>query len=389
MNTIIRGIQAVRADLDPKAVLTDLTKAFAEFKAGSDSRIDHLERLVARGGHSYGGDGGGLGNDNSPAKAEHVKAFDAWFRFGVDAGLKDKEVQAGLRTNSDPDGGYLVPETLDRNLDRVASSAVAMRRLANIVTISEGEYKRPISQGGTGAGWVGETDDRNATDSPGLAMFNPAWCELSCMPEVTQKLLDLAGFDVGAWLVDEIGIAENELEGAAFITGNGVGRPKGILAYETVANASWSFGKVGFVVSGSASALNSSDRLIDLQHALRPVYRQNGVFLMNDTTWSIVRKFKDGDGAYIWRPGLEPGAPDMLLGKPVEIDDFMPNIGAGAFPIAFGDFTRAYTIGNHTAGRRLIRDELTRKGWVRFYMSKRVFGGLHNTEAIKLLKVAA
>jgi HK97 family phage major capsid protein len=305
-------------------------------------------------------------------------------------GLLGLEIQAGLRTNSDPDGGFLVPDALSTELGpdlerkrlRCGGWPIWLR-------FSAGDYQRPISQGGAVAGWVGETDTRAETGSPGLAMFAPPWSEVYALPEVTQKLLDLSSFDVAAWLIDEISISENELEGAAFILGDGVGKPKGILRYDTVANASWTFGKVGYIPSGHATLLNSADTLIDLQHSLKPVYRQAATWLMNDATWALIRKFKDGDGNYLWRPGLEKGAPDMLLGKPVEIDDNMPAIGAGAYPLAFGDFQRAYTIGGHTAGRRLLRDPLTKKGWVKFYSSKRVFGGLHNSEAVKLLKIAA
>lgn len=379
---------------DLTSTINAIGEAVQDFKGIYDkklsevtSQLDAIETAVARGEYQ-GGTRSSKDSAFGPGAREHAKAFDAWFRRGIDNGLAGLEIQAGLRTNSDPDGGFLVPETLSRELDRISSASLAMRRLANQVTISEGDYQRPISQGGAVAGWVGETDTREETGSPGLAMFCPPWCEVYALPEVTQKLLDLAGFDVGAWLTEEIGISENDLEGAAFISGNGVGRPKGILAYDTVANASWSFGKVGYIPSGHATMLNSADTLIDLQHALKPVYRQNGVFLMNDNTWSVIRKFKDGEGNYLWRPGLEKGAPDMLLGKPVEIDDNMPAIGTNASPIAFGDFKRAYTIGGHTAGRRLLRDALTKKGWVKFYSSKRIFGGLHNSEAIKLLKIA-
>lgn len=396
MNTVrIRGIQSVKAELDPKAVLANLQSSWDEFKVKNDldrkklsdveNQLNAIETAVARSQFP----GGTRSSSLDPgAKAEHFKAFDDWFRRGVDNGLGGLEIKAGLRTSSDPDGGFMVPDEIDKNLNRISSASVAMRRLANLVTLSEGNYQRPISLGGAVSGWVGELETRNDTDSPSLAMFSPPWCEVYAMPETTQKLLDLASFDVGAWLVDEISISENELEGEAFILGDGVGKPKGILRYDAVENADWEFGKVGYITSGHAALMNSSDRLIDLQHSLKPVYRQNAVWLMADSTWSVIRKLKDGDNNYLWKPGLEKGAPDMLLGKPVEIDDNMPSIGADAFPVALGDWKRAYTIGGHTAGRRLLRDPLTKKGWCKYYSSKRVFGGSHNTEAYKLLKIA-
>jgi HK97 family phage major capsid protein len=291
-----------------------------------------------------------------------------------------------MSTLSDPDGGFLVPIEMDKKIERLATDAVAMRRLANVKTTT-GEYKKPISAGGASGGWVAEKGDRDETDTPELKLFAPAMSELYALPEVTQKLLDMSDFDVAEWLIEEINDVFVSMEGAAFITGNAVGKPKGILAYDTVANASWEWGKIGYVAGGNASLLNDVDALIDLQHALKPVYRRNGIWLMNDTTLSVVRKLKDGDGNYIWRPGLTDGAPDMLLGKPVEVDDNMPDIGADAYPIAFADFKRAYTIVDHKAGIRLLRDPYTKKGYVKFYTTKRVAGGVSNHQAIKLLKI--
>jgi len=332
--------------------------------------------------------GGGSSRTNLAEAKEHEKAFLAWARKGGnESALRDLEVQASMSTLSDPDGGFLVPVEMDKKIERLATDAVAMRRLANVKTTT-GEYKKPISAGGASGGWVAEKGDRDETDTPELKLFAPAMSELYALPAVTSKLLDMSDFDVAEWLIEEINDVFVSMEGAAFITGNAVGKPKGILAYDTVANASWEWGKIGYVAGGNASLLNDVDALINLQHALKPVYRRNGIWLMNDTTLSVVRKLKDGDGNYIWRPGLTDGAPDMLLGKPVEVDDNMPDIGADAYPIAFADFKRAYTIVDHKAGIRLLRDPYTRKGHVKFYATKRVAGGVSNHQAIKLLKIA-
>ncbi len=155
-----------------------------------------------------------------------------------------------------------------------------------------------------------------------------------------------------------------------------------------VANASWVYGKTGYIAGGHASLLNNVDKLFDLQHALKPAYIQNAVWLMNDNTFNVIRKFKDGEGNYLWRPGLQDKAPDTLLGKPIVIDDNMPDIGANAYPIAFGDFKRAYTIVDHVSGTRLLRDPYTTKGFVNFYVTKRLAGGISNYEALKFMKIA-
>jgi len=155
-----------------------------------------------------------------------------------------------------------------------------------------------------------------------------------------------------------------------------------------VANASYAWGKVGYIAGGHATLLNSADKLIDLQHALKAVYRNGAVFLMADSTVNTVRKMKDGEGNYLWRPGLAENAPDTLLGKPIEVDDNVDAIGANKYPIFFGNFKRAYLIVDRL-GTRVLRDPYSAKPYVAFYTTKRVGGGIVMYEAIKALKIAA
>jgi HK97 family phage major capsid protein len=145
---------------------------------------------------------------------------------------------------------------------------------------------------------------------------------------------------------------------------------------------------VGFTVSGHATLLNNADKLVDVQHSLKSVYRNGALWLMNDTTCGKIRVLKDGDGNYLWRPGLTEGKPDSLLGKPVEYDDNLDDIGAGKFPLFFGNFKRAYLIIDRI-GIRILRDPYTSKGNVLFYCTKRVGGGIVMFEALKALKISA
>ena len=192
--------------------------------------------------------GGGSSRTDLAAAREHEKAFLAWARKGGnESALRDLEVQASMSTLSDPDGGFLVPVEMEKKIERLATDAVAMRRLANVKTTT-GEYKKPISAGGASGGWVAEKGDRDdETDTPELKLFAPAMSELYALPAVTSKLLDTSDFDVAEWLIEEINDVFVSMEGAAFITGNAVGKPKGLLAYDTVANASWEWGKIGYV----------------------------------------------------------------------------------------------------------------------------------------------
>jgi len=376
-----------------KEMLEQFNAAFIEFRGRNDQRIlalernlDGLETAIAKA--QFPG-GGGNGRLSSVSAREHQDKFLAWARKGTDPdGLRGLEIQAALSTDVDPSGGFLVPDEMEQSIERLAQSSVAMRRLARLVT-AKGEYQKPLSKGGATGGWVAERGARAETDTPELDLFSPPFCEIYAMPKATQKLLDMSSFDIAAWLTEEVGDVFTATEGQGFITGNGVGEVKGIIDPALmVADASWTYGKTGYIAGGHATLLNNADKLIDLQHALKPMYRDNASWLMSDTTFAIIRKFKDGEGNYLWRPGLLADAPDILLGKPVFIDDYMPSIGENAYPIAFGDFRRAYTIVDHVAGTRMLRDPYSEKGYVLFYTIKRVAAGISNYEAVKFLKIA-
>jgi HK97 family phage major capsid protein len=205
---------------------------------------------------------------------------------------------------------------------------------------------------------------------------------------VTQIALDDAFMDLASWLADEVSIEFAEQEGDAFINGNGVEKPHGIGNYTMIANASYAWGKIGFVTSGHASLLNNADKLMNLEFALKTIYLNGASFLMNRSTAGVIRQLKDGDGNYLWRPGLDAGAPNTLFGYPVNLDDNVAAIGAGNFPVFFGNFKRAYLILDRM-GIRVLRDPYTSKGNVLFYTTKRVGGGIVMFEAIKALKISA
>lgn len=328
---------------------------------------------------------------NTGPKAEHAKAFEAWFRHGGEERLeavKKLQVSAGLSTLSDPDGGYIVaPPEFDKAIERVAGTISVMRQLATVRTIGVNEYKKIVNSGGTSSGWVAEKETRSETDTPTLKQITINMKEVYAEPGATQLSLDDTFMDLAAWLADEVSVEFSEEEGSAFITGDGVAKPRGIAGYDFVANASYAWGKVGYIAGGHATLLNNADKLIALQHSLKSVYRNGATFLMNDATCEKIRTLKDGEGNYIWRPGLIEASPDSLLGKPVAYDDNVSDIGAGAYPLFFGNFKRAYLVLDRI-GIRVLRDPYTSKGNVLFYTTKRVGGGMIMHEALKALKIA-
>lgn len=294
-----------------------------------------------------------------------------------------------MNTGADPDGGFLVDVEMDAAIDRVVDADVAMRRMATVRTIGEASYKKLVKTSGLTAGAVGEGDD--SSESAGLK-----YSEIEIKPHrvyvepwVTNEMLEDAEYDLEMDLTDEAGIAFAEYEGNAFINGAGVAGPRGFLQYTAVANASYAWGKVGFVVTGASgdfAASNPGDAIIGLQHALRSRYRNGAAFLCNDATLSKIRQMKDGSGAfYLWQPDPSAGFGGRLLGAPVEIDDYMPSAGANNMLMAYGNWRRGYAIVDRR-GVSLHRDSVTKKGVTKFHFSKRVGGGVINFEAIKLLK---
>jgi len=320
---------------------------------------------------------------------EHKSAFERYVRKGDVSGLDRFEVKA-LSTQSDPDGGYLVPRETEQAIDRVLAKASPIRAIATVRNIGAASYRKPVTTTGANSGWVGESASRTETNAPSLSVIEFPTMELYAMPSATQGLLDDAHVNVEDWLASEVQIVFAEQEGAAFINGDGVNKPRGLLTYTTVADASWAWGSIGYIASGGAGAFassNPSDALVDLAYAPRQGYRANGSWVMNRKTEAQIRKLKDGQGNYIWAPGAVAGDPATLFGYPVSEAEDMPDIAANSFSIAFGDFKRGYLVVDRV-GVRVLRDPYSAKPFVLFYTTKRVGGGVQNFEAIKLMKFA-
>lgn len=324
--------------------------------------------------------------------AEYKAAQDKYLRKGID-GLTEAEKKT-INVGTSTQGGFLVGEEMEAGIDRVVRRYSAMRQVARVITIGSASYKKLVKTSGTsGASRGGET----TTPSNGTS---PTWVELEFKPgtyvseqRITSEALEDATQDVGADLEMEMGIEFAEMEGTDFISGNGINGPRGLTDYTNIANASYAWGSVGYVASGHASSWassNPSDYLIDLVHSLKRQYRAGASFLMNDATLGSIRKLKDGQGNYLWgmtKDSFMAGAVGTLLGYSVVTDDFMADIGASAYPIAFGDFKQAYYV-IERKGVAVLRDPATAFPAVRFLARRRVGGGIAKFEAVKLFKIA-
>ncbi len=331
-----------------------------------------------------------IGGATSAQMLERKEAFERYVRRGDENDLRTIEAKA-MSYGSDPDGGFLVPDEIDTEIGRRLSSLSPIRSIATVRQVSGAVLKKPFAVSGMAVGWVGETAARPQTNTAQLAELSFPTMELYAMPAATASLLEDSAVDIEAWIASEVEIAFAEQESAAFIAGDGVNKPRGLLDYDTVAETAWTWDSIGTVATGSAGALDAdapSDVLIDTIYALKAGYRQNASFVMNRKTQAAIRKIKDADGNYIWQPPATAGARAALMGFPVVEAEDMPDIEADATPIAFGDFRRGYMIVDRT-GVRILRDPYSAKPYVLFYTTKRVGGGVQDFDAIKLVKFSA
>lgn len=319
------------------------------------------------------------------AAREYKEGFLKFMRKGDASAIETKAVN----TTTDSDGGFAVPEELDRQILEIERDMSPMRSVCNTISVSTPDYKKLVNLGGAASGWVGEDSARPETGSPSLAQISAFMGEIYANPSATQQSLDDVFFNAEAWLTAEVAQEFSEKEGQAFLSGDGTNKPKGLLAYTLAATAddSRAFGTIQNKVAASATALDA-DELLDLVYALKAGYRRNASWMMNKLTIAEARKLKDTTGAYLWQPSLQAGQPSTLMGYAVNENDDMATLAANANGVLFGDFRRAYTIVDRI-GTRVLRDPYTNKPYVHFYTTRRTGGMLTDSNAVKVLTMAA
>lgn len=329
---------------------------------GLADRLDALDVRTQR-------PGSGAGNGERP----ETRAFTSYLRRGeTGAGV---EMRALSLAGSG--GGYLAPEQFIAEIIRNLVQFSPIRQYARILTISASEARMPKRTGTLTAAWVGETTDRAET-APTYGEVTLTPYEIACYSDISNALLEDSAFSLDAELAFDLAEEFGRIEGAAFVSGDGTGKPAGIFVDADVET----------VPSGAAATI-TSDSLIDLYHALPGFYAANAVWGMNRGTIAAVRKLKDADGAYLWTDTLAAGNPPTILGRPVvELPD-APDIAAGAEPILFGDLKQAYLIVDRVS-LGVLRDpySIATKGQTRFHARRRVGGAVVKPEAVKRLTIA-
>jgi HK97 family phage major capsid protein len=382
---------ALHPGAEVKSAMTGFLKEFSGFQAEVKTALQQQEErmtMLDRKQMIYG-------RPALSAAAEvdvpHKKAFNAYLRSGDDDGLRGLVLEGkALNTTVNGDGGFLVdPQTAD-SIKSILVSTSSIRAIANVVNVEASSFDVLIDRSEVGSGWATELAAQTETSTPAIERISIRLHELSAMPKASQRLLDDSAFDVEGWLASKIATRFIRAEAAAFVSGDGVDKPKGFLLPGKLPNATWAWGSLGYVATGAAgdfAPTNAADAIINLVYALSANYRANAHFVMNSKTAGAVRKMKDADGRFLWSDGLAAGEPARLMGYGVLIAEDMPDIAANAYAIAFGDFASGYTIAERP-DLRVMRDPFSAKPHVLFYATKRVGGDVSDYAAIKLLKFA-
>lgn len=330
---------------------------------------------------------------DTAAYAAYCADFSAYMRARSQPdGSVPFTIQSAMQTGSDVDGGYLVPVTTDSRIIKRVYETSALRDLATVITIGGKELAIPRDEGEFGhGGWVGETTAPTETTTSTFGEQKIFVHEMIAEPRATQTMLEDAAFDIEGWIAGKVGDKFGRVEATAFFTGNGVGKPRGLLTYGA---GTWTDGNptttgvIEQINSGHATAV-TADGLYNLVFSLKDHYTTNASFLMKRLTVRDILKLKDGNGQYLWQMGdIKAGQPSTLLSYSVKRAEDMPTIGASALAIAFGDMKQAYTVVDRL-GINVIRDNLTSKPYVKYYTRRRVGGDVVNFEAVKLQKISA
>lgn len=325
--------------------------------------------------------------ENQVKRSEVDEAFLQYVRNEKRLSTKQYELletnQKALSSFSDSAGGYLVVPFIDTAITRALTTISSMRTVATVKNISTDTYIKPSALGSAEVYWADRDHEPVETGLGTYGNLTIRVNKLVAYPKISEDLLEDAVIDIAAEVVDAITNAFSEAEEAAFVAGDGVGQPLGILSLP----AGTTFGTTVEQIPSLDANLITTDALTNLVYGLGDAYAANARFMMRSATVGAIRKLTDETGNALWTPayGTEPAT---IMGYPVVRNKYMPAVAAGALPIAFGDFRRGYIVVDRR-GVRVLRDPYTSKPFVKFYTTKRVGGGVDNTEAYKLLKIAA
>jgi len=341
----------------------------------TDERLSKMEADMSCAG------GKATGSDEQQSKENDLKYSKAMISF-IRKGVELTQEEKALSVGHDPDGGYWVSPTHSSQIIKKIFETSPMRQVAGYETIGTDALDMPEDINDMAGGWSGEVASRSETDTAEIGLRRIPVHELSAMPKATQKLLDDAVINVESWLAMKQGDKFSRLENTAFVTGTGAGQPRGFATYDS---GTTNPGQIERLTTAANDTLDDVD-LVSMLYKLKAPYRLNSTWAFNRNTLATISKIQDGQGRFVFQPGLQAGAPSSLLGRPmIEFND-MADDANGTLPVAIADWKQAYTVVDRR-GITILRDPYSSKPHILFYTTKRVGGDVMNFEAIKLMVI--
>ena len=357
-------------------------KEFAEKLA---ERLDRIEAAMNRKG-VRGAAGSGDKDEQLVLRKAAFFAALKWQGLSVHSPMGKSIEQAlspdefkALTVSQDTAGGFLAPPEYVADILTDVVEWSPIRALCATRSTTRNELQIPRRTGTASASWVGETGTRSETTNPSFGLETIRTHEMYGMVSVSKQELEDSIFNLEAFLRSELSEQFGVLEGTALVSGNAVGKPEGFLT-----NAS-----VTYTASGHASEL-TPDGLISLYYDLKEAYLNNATWVLSRSTLKEVRKMKDGNGNYLWAPGIRTEArPPAILDRPYITAIDMPSIAANAYPICFGDFRRAMMVVDRINMEMMVDPYSSKStGMVEFSARRRVGAQVLVAEAIRKMKVA-
>lgn len=317
----------------------------------------------------------------------YKKGFNEFLRVAEQQLISPESLRA-LQVGVDVDGGYTVTPFMSNRISERQFETDPIRQLASIETISTDAYEMWMDIDEAGADWEGETVQNDNETTPKMNKKRIPVHILATHPKITQMLVDDSNINIEAWLSNKVADKFSRTESAAFVTGDGVGKPRGFGTYDNwTTGGTYEHGKIERTNMGHATQF-TTDGLIDVKYSMIEQHLTRGTWLTNRLNVRDIMKLKDGDGQYIWRPGITEGQPAMLLGLPFRMSTSVATAAAAALAIYLADWRESYLIVDRQ-GINVQRDPYTKKPFIEFYTRKRVGGDVINYQAIKIGVIAA
>lgn len=382
-------------------------REIAEHKA----RVEQLEVMIAKSSGSKAGDG---------EQAEINQAFNLMLKNPKNQNLQvSSDIQEKIARNyveskmigatnakkemavktlvegSNVDGGFIIPQAMMNEIEMRVYETSPMRSIARVVQTDTNGESFPMVTTEIQSGWVGEADTRSQTGTPDFGNVNIPIHEMYAWPTASPQMIDDSAIDIGNLMSELAGDRFGRQENEAFVTGNGSQRPRGFLDYQDYdsGTSDYQFGRLERVQTGSANTVSGVD-IKRLRASLFDTFNNNAVWTMSRFTFfNTVATLQDSEGRFLLNTNamsIQDEDQLRLLGKRVVMfNDMTDATTTGSLPIAYGDFSRGYTIVDRI-GMRLLVDPYSGGTDNRtiYKFNKRVGGAVTNFQAIKTLEVA-